>query len=78
MATSFAAIDPNLMWYLTLIVLTVALVVGTVRLYAGVDLSVLAMAAGVLGTVAFMIGACGGGSGPWASCMSACWTKKER
>jgi membrane-bound serine protease (ClpP class) len=34
---------------------TVALVVGTVRLYDGVHLSPLAMAAGVLGTVAFMI-----------------------
>jgi membrane-bound serine protease (ClpP class) len=34
---------------------TVALVVGTVRLYDGVHLSLLAMAAGVLGTVTFMI-----------------------
>jgi membrane-bound serine protease (ClpP class) len=35
---------------------TVALVVGTVRLYVGVNLSPLAIVAGVLGTVAFMIG----------------------
>jgi membrane-bound serine protease (ClpP class) len=35
---------------------TVALVVGTVRLYAGVHLSPLAMVAGVIGTVGFMIG----------------------
>lgn len=35
---------------------TVALVVGTVRLYDGVGLSPLAMVAGVIGTVAFMIG----------------------
>jgi hypothetical protein len=30
MATTFAAIDPNLRWYLTLIVMTLALVVGTI------------------------------------------------
>jgi membrane-bound serine protease (ClpP class) len=35
---------------------TVALVAGTVRLYAGLHLSLLAMVAGVIGTVAFMIG----------------------
>lgn len=35
---------------------TVALVVGTVRLYIGVNLSPLAIVAGVIGTVAFMIG----------------------
>jgi hypothetical protein len=30
MATTLAAIDPNLKWYLTLIVMTLALVIGTV------------------------------------------------